>query len=191
MRRRPNTVLRASAALLLVLCAPYAGAQSTDSTHWSIFAGQTTSSAIGADRSFGFPVENFGVGGSVAFKSPLFPVPLRATLSYDKFRGGPTTTFKATSLTTDAAFRPVPALLGFRPYLLAGLGIGTVSPSGWQVEEGGVPRVMQLPRTTALEMNIGLGLQYRRVFVEYLRSPYRVLGNPMPTRTPIRVGFEF
>jgi len=73
MRNRSNAV-RVSTALLLacgllVLSAPRAGAQSTDSTHWSIFAGRTTSSAAGADRSFAFPVENFGVGGSVELRS--------------------------------------------------------------------------------------------------------------------------
>ena len=130
MRPRPNAALRTSTALLfvcglLVLCASRAGAQSTDSTHWSIFAGRTTSSAAGADRSFNFPSENFGVGGSVEFKPSLFSVPLRATLSYDKFRGGPTTTLKATSLMVDAVFRPLPAVWGIRPYLLGGLGIAT------------------------------------------------------------------
>ena len=115
MRPRPNTALRALTALLLVygllvLCAPRAGAQSTDSTHWSIFAGRTISSAAGADRSFAFPVENFGVGGSVDLERSLFPAPLRVTLSYDKFRGGPTTTLKATSLTVDAVSLRLPAL---------------------------------------------------------------------------------
>src|SRR5678816_3794967 len=104
MRPRLNTALFASTALplvcgLLVLSAPRAGAQSTESLHWSIFAGRTISSAEGADRSFAFPVENFGVGGSVELEPTRFPVPLRATLSYDKFRGGPSFTLKATSLT--------------------------------------------------------------------------------------------
>lgn len=192
---RQNTVLRASTALLfvsgLVLCAPRAGAQSAESTHWSIFAGRTTSSAAGADRSFGFPSENFGVGGNVELKSSLFPVPLRATLSYDKFRGGPTTTLKATSLMVDAVFRPLPAVWGIRPYLFGGLGVATVSPSGEQVVEGGVPRVILIPRTTALEMDAGIGLAYRRLFVEYQHSPYGVLGDRMPSRTPIRLGFRF
>ena len=195
MRNRSNAV-RVSTALLLacgllVLSAPRAGAQSTDSTHWSIFAGRTTSSAAGADRSFAFPVENFGVGGSVELESSLFPVPLRATLSYDKFRGGPSTTLKATSLTVDAVFRPVPAVWGLRPYLLGGLGIATVSPSGVQVVEGGVPRVIPIARTTALEMDAGVGLEYKRFFLEYRHSPYGVLGDRMPTRTPIRLGFRF
>ena len=195
MRNRSNAV-RVSTALLLacgllVLSAPRAGAQSTDSTHWSIFAGRTTSSAEGADRSFAFPVENFGVGGSIELRSSLFPVPLRATLSYDKFRGGPSTTLKATSLTVDAVFRPVPALWGFRPYLLGGLGIATVSPSGAQVVEGGVPRVIPIARTTALEMDAGVGLEYKRFFLEYRHSPYGVLGDRMPSRTPIRLGFRF
>ena len=170
MRHRPNAV-RVSTALLLacglvVLRAPRAGAQSTDSTHWSIFAGRTTSSAAGADRSFAFPVENFGVGGSVEFRSSIFPVPLCATLSYDKFRGGPSTTLKATSFTVDAVFRPMPPVWGVRPYLLGGLGIATVSPSGAQVVEGGVPRVIPIARTTALEMNAGVGLEYKRFFLE-------------------------
>jgi hypothetical protein len=196
MRSHQNTAFRASPALLLVygllaLCAPRAGAQSTDSTHWSIFAGRTISSAEGADRSFAFPVENFGVGGSVEFKPSLFPVPLRATLSYDKFRGGPSFTLKATSLMVDGVFRPLPAVWGFRPYLLAGLGIATVSPSGNQVVEGGVPRVIPIARTTALEMNTGIGLEYRRFFVEYQHSPFGVLGDRMPDRTPIRLGFRF
>jgi hypothetical protein len=196
MRSRPNTALRASPALLLVygllvLCAPRADAQSTDSTHWSIFAGRTTSSAAGADRSFSFPVENFGVGGSVEFKPSFFPVPLRATLSYDKFRGGPTTTLKATSLMVDAVFRPLPAVWGIRPYLLGGLGIATVSPSAQQVEDGGVPRVIPIARTTALEMDAGIGLEYRRFFVDYRHSPYGLLGDRMPSRTPIRLGFRF
>jgi hypothetical protein len=196
MRPRPNAALHTSTALslvygLLVLCAPRAGAQTTDSTHWSIFAGRTTSSAAGADRSFAFPVENFGVGGSVEFKSSLFPVPLRATLSYDKFRGGPTTTLKATSLMVDAVFRPLPAAWGFRPYLLGGVGVATVSPSGMQVEEGGVLRVIPIARTTALELDAGIGLEYRRFFVEYRHSPYGVLGDRMPSRTPIRLGFRF
>jgi hypothetical protein len=196
MRPRPNIALRASTALLLVygllvLCAPRAGAQSTDSTHWYLFAGHTISSAAGADRSFGFPAENFGVGGRVEFKSSLFPVPLRATLSYDKFRGGPTTTLKATSLMVDAVFRPLPAVWGIRPYLLAGLGIATVSPSGMQVVEGGVPRLIPIARTTALEMDAGLGLEYRRFFVEYRHSPYGLLGDGMPSRTPLRLGFRF
>ena len=196
MRPRSNTALRASTALLLVygllvLCAPRAGAQATDGTHWSIFAGRTTSSAEGADHSFAFPVENFGVGGSVELESSLFPVPLRATASYDKFRGGPSTTLKATSLTVDAVFRPVPAVWGLRPYLLGGLGVATVSPSGAQVVEGGVPRVIPIARTTALEMDAGIGLEYRRFFLEYRHSPYGVLGDRMPARTPIRLGFRF
>jgi hypothetical protein len=195
MRHRPNAV-RVSTALLLacgllVLSAAGARAQSTDGTQWSIFAGRTTSSAAGADRSFAFPVENFGVGGSVELRSSLFPVPLRATLSYDKFRGGPTTTLKATSLTVDAVFRPVPAVWGFRPYVLGGLGIATVSPSGAQVVEGGVPRVIPIARTTALEMDAGVGLEYKRFFLEYRHSPYGVLGDRMPSRTPIRLGFRF
>jgi hypothetical protein len=196
MRPRPHAVRGASTALLLVhgllvLSAPRAGAQSTDSTHWSILAGRTTSSAAGADRSFDFPSENFGVGGSVEFRPSLFPVPLRATLSYDKFRGGPTTTLKATSLMVDAVFRPLPAAWGLRPYMLAGLGIATVSPSGMQVEEGGVPRVIPIARTTALEMDTGIGLEYRRFFLEYRHSPFGVLGDRMPSRTPIRLGFRF
>ena len=196
MRSRPNIAFRASTALLLVygllvLCAPRAGAQSTDSTHWSVFAGRTTSSAAAGDRSFNFPSENFGVGGSVEFKPSFFPVPLRATLSYDKFRSGPTTTLKATSLMVDAVFRPLPAVWGIRPYLLGGLGIATVSPSGMQVEEGGVPRVIPIARTTALEMDTGLGLEYRRFFVEYRHSPYGLLGDGMPSRTPLRLGFRF
>jgi hypothetical protein len=196
MRPRPNTAFRAFTALLLaygllVLRAPRAGAQSTDSTRWSIFAGRTISSAAGADRSFAFPVENFGVGGSVELKSSHFPVPLRATLSYDKFRGGPTTTLKATSLFVDAVVRPLPAAWGIRPYLLAGLGIATVSPSGMQVQEGSMLRVIPIARTTALEMDTGIGLEYWRLFVEYRHSPFGVLGDRMPSRTPIRLGFSF
>lgn len=196
MRPRPNTALRTSTVLLLlygllVLCAPFAGAQSTDSTHWSIFAGRTISSAVAADRSFNFPSQNFGVGGTVELKPSFFPVPLRATLAYDKFRSSPTTTLKATSLAVDAVFRPLPAMLGIRPYLLGGLGMATVSPSGIQVQEGGVPRVIPIARTTALELNTGLGLEYRRLFVEYRHSPFGVLGDPMPSRTPLRLGFRF
>ena len=196
MHPRPNTALRASTVLLLVhgllvLGAPRASAQSTDSTHWSLFAGSTTSPAEGADRSFGFPAENFGVGGSVEFTSSLFPARLRATLSYDKFRGGATTTLKATSLMVGAVFRPLPSAWGIRPYLLAGLGIATVSPSGMQVLDGGVPRVISIARTTALEMHPGVGLEYRRLFMEYTHSPYGLIGDRMPSRTPIRVGFRF
>jgi hypothetical protein len=196
MRPLPNTALRASITALLaygllVLSARHAGAQSAEGTHWSIFAGRTTSSAEGADRSFGFLAQNFGVGGSVESKSSLFPVPLRATLSYDKFRGGPTTTLKATSLMVDAVFRPVPAVRGIRPYLLGGIGVATVSPSGMQVVEGGLPRVIPIARTTALEMDTGIGLEYRRFFLEYHHSPFGLLGDRMPSRTPIRLGFRF
>jgi hypothetical protein len=196
MPSRRNVAQRASASLflaygLLALCAPRAGAQSADSMRWSLFAGRTTSSAAGADDSFGFPSENFGVGGSIEVKPSFFPVPLRTTLSYDKFRGGQTTTLKATSLMVDAVFRPLPAVWGVRPYLLGGLGIATVSPSGAQVVEGGVLRVTPIARTTALEMNTGLGLEYRRFFLEYRHSPYGLLGNDMPSRTPIRLGFRF
>ena len=196
MRPRPNPTLRASTVRLLVygllvLCAPRAGAQSTDGTSWSIFAGRTISSAAGTDRSFAFPVENFGVGGSVEFKSSLIPVPLRATLSYDKFRRGPTSTLKATSLFVDAVVRPLPAAWGIRPYLLAGLGIATVSPSGMQVQEGSMLRVIPIARTTALEMDTGIGLEYWRLFVEYRHSPFGVLGDRMPSRTPVRLGFRF
>jgi len=200
MRPRPNTAFRASTALLLacgalVLRAPRAGAQSTDGVRWSIFAGRTISSAADADRSFAFPSENFGVGGGVELRPSRFPVPLRATLAYDKFRSGPTTTLKATSLTVDALFRPIPAVLGFRPYLLGGLGIATVAPSGRQVAEVGedltVLSVIPIARTTALEMNVGLGLEYRRFYVEYQHSPYGVLGDRMPSRTPVRLGFRF
>ena len=200
MRPCPNSVRRASTALLLccgavALRASRADAQSTDGTRWSVFAGRTISSEEGADRSFAFPVENFGVGGSVELTSSLFPVPLRANLSYDKFRGGPTTTFKATSLTVDALFRPIPSVLGFRPYLLGGLGIATASPSGRQVAEVGedltVLRIIPIARTTALELNAGLGLAYRRLYVEYQHSPYGVLGDRMPSRTPVRIGFRF
>ncbi len=196
MRPRPNTVLHASTTILfvyglLVLSAPRAGAQSAEGTRWSIFAGRTISSAEGADRSFAFPVENFGVGGSVELKPSFVPVPLRATLSYDKFRGGSSFTLKATSFTVDAVFRPLPAVWGIRPYMLGGLGIATVSPSGEQVVEGGVPRVIPIARTTALEMDMGIGLSYRRLFLEYQHSPFGVLGDRMPTRTPIRLGFSF
>ena len=196
MQPRPNIALRVSTALLLayallVLSALRADAQSTDSTHWSIFAGRTISAAAGADRSFAFPVENFGVGGSVEFKALLVPVPLRATLSYDKFRGGPSFTLKATSLMVDAVFRPLPAVWGIRPYLVGGLGIATVSPSGNQVVEGGVPRVIPIARTTALELDTGVGLEYRRFLLEYHHSPFGVLGDRMPSRTAIRLGFRF
>lgn len=200
MRSCPHTALRASTTLLLVcgalvLRAPRAGAQSADNMRWSIFAGRTISSEEGADRSFAFPVENFGVGGSAEFTPSRVPLPLRVTLSYDKFRGGPSTTLEATSLTVDALFRPIPAVWGFRPYLLGGLGIATVSPSGRQVEERGakptVIRVIPIARTTALEMNAGLGLDWRRFYVEYRHSPFGVLGDRMPTRTPIRLGFRF
>ena len=196
MRPRPSTALRASTVLslvygLLALSAPDAGAQSGNGTHWSLFAGHTTSSATGADRSFNFPMDNLGVGGSVELESSRFPLPLRATLSYDKFRGGPTTTLKATSLMVDAVLRPLPAVRGLRPYLLGGLGIATVSPSGMQVEEGGVPRVIPIARTTALELDAGIGLEYRRFFLEYRHSPFGVLGDRMPSRTAIRLGFRF
>jgi hypothetical protein len=196
MRPHLTTTPRATRALpficgVLVLCAPAASAQSVDSPHWSIFAGRTISAESSADRSFAFPVENFGIGGSVELKSSHFPVPLRATLAYDKFRSGPSTTLKATSLVVDAMFRPLPAVLGFRPYLLGGFGIATVSPSGEQIVEGGVPRVIPIARTTALELNAGLGLEYRRFFMEYQHSPFGVLGDRMPTRTPIRLGFSF
>ena len=199
MRFRSNFARYVPTALLLihglVLCAPRAEAQSADSTHWSIFAGRTISSAEGADRSFAFPVDNFGVGAGVELRSSRLPVPLRATLSYDKFRGGPTTTLKATSLTVDALFRPLPSVWGIRPYLLAGLGVATVSPSGRQVVEAGaeatVLRVIPIARTSALEMNAGLGLEYRRLFLEFQHSPYGVLGDRMPSRTPIRLGFRF
>jgi hypothetical protein len=178
-----------------VLHTPRVEAQSTDSLRWSLFAGRTVSSAEDADRSFAFPVENFGVGGTIELQPPRFPVPLRATLSYDKFRGGPTHTLKATSLTVDALFRPIPSVFGFRPYLLGGLGISTVSPSGRQVEEAGegvtVLRVIPIARTTALELNTGLGLEYRRFYIEYQHSPYGVLGDRMPSRTPVRLGFRF
>ncbi|MEP6621539.1 MAG: hypothetical protein ABJE47_19585 [bacterium] len=195
MRSCSNTALRVWTAPLLVygllvLCAPRVGAQSADSTHWSVFGSHTTSSAAGADRSFGFPSENFGVGGRVEFKS-LIGVPLRATLSYDKFRSGPSTTLKATSLMADAVFRPLAAMWGIRPYLVVGLGIATVSPSGTQVQEGSVLRVTPIARTTALEMDAGFGLENRRFFMEYRRSPYSVLGDQMPSRTPIRLGFRF
>jgi hypothetical protein len=200
MRPHPNIVFRAFTPLLLacgalVLRAPHADAQSTDGLRWSLFAGRTISSAEDADRSFAFPVENFGVGGSVELKSSRFPVPLRAALAYDKFRGGPTHTLKATSFTVDALFRPIPAVLGFRPYLLGGLGIATVAPSGRQVAEVGedltVLRVIPIARTTALGMNVGLGLEYRRFYLEYQHSPYGVLGDRMPSRTPVRLGFRF
>jgi hypothetical protein len=179
------------AAGLLVLNVPRAGAQSADSLRWSLFAGRTTSSAASADKSFNLPSQNFNVGARVELTPRLFPVPLRATLSYDKFRGGETTTLKATSLTIDAVFRPLPAVKGVRPYLLGGIGIATVSPSGTQVVEGGMLRVIPIARTTALEMNTGLGLEFRRFFLEYQHSPYHLLGHEMPLRTPIRRGFMF
>jgi hypothetical protein len=196
MHNLPNPALRPYTALLLVyallaLCAPRASAQSSAGTHWSIFAGRTISSAADADHSFSFPVENFGVGASVESRPAHFPATLRATLAYDKFRGGATYTLKATSLTIDAVFRPLHAVKGFRPYLLGGFGVATVSPSGMQVVEGGVPRVIPIARTTALELNTGIGLDYRRFFLEFQRSPFGVLGDRMPSRTPIRLGFRF
>ena len=84
-------------------------------------------------------------------------------------------------------FRPLPAVRGFRPYLLGGLGVGTVSPSGRQVLEGGALRVIPIARTTALELDSGLGLEFRRLFAEYRHSPYGVLGDAMP----VRLGFRF
>jgi hypothetical protein len=194
MHPRLNTDHRTALLLvqgMLMLCAPLAQAQTIDSPQWSLFAGRTTSSAAGADRTFSFPVENFGVGGNVTFKPAFLPIAICATLSYDKFRDGPSTTLKSTSLTVDAKFRPLPAMRGVRPYLLGGLGIATVSPSGVQVVEGGVPRVIPIARTTALEMSTGIGLDYQRFFVEYVHSPYGILGDRMPTRTPIRLGFRF
>jgi len=38
---------------------------------------------------------------------------------------------------------------------------------------------------------VGLGLEYRRFYVEYQHSPYGVLGDRMPSRTPVRLGFRF
>jgi hypothetical protein len=40
-------------------------------------------------------------------------------------------------------------------------------------------------------MDAGIGLEYRRFFMEYRHSPYGVLGDRMPSRTPIRLGFRF
>ena len=196
MRPRSSTALRASTALLLVYgllvpCAPRAGAQSTDGTHWSIFAGHTISSAAGSKRSFGFPSENFGVGASVELEPWRLPVPLRATLAYDKFRWGPTTTLKATSLMVDAMFRPTTTVRGIRPYLLGGLGIATVSPSAVQLELGGAPYAVPLVRTTAFEWHAGIGLEAWRFFVEYQPSPHTLYGGHMPSRSATRLGFRF
>ena len=75
------------------------------------------------------------------------PVPTSCLQCAERDRGG----------SVDALFRPIPFVWGFRPYLLGGLGIATLSPSGSQVVEAGeeptVIRVIPIARTTALERN--------------------------------------
>ena len=50
-----------------------------------------------------------------------------------------------------------------------------------------MPEATLLRTRTALEVDAGLGLEFRRFFAEYRHSPYSVLGDAMPSRTPLRV----
>jgi hypothetical protein len=186
---RPPFRLRSSHLILFVLCmflsATVAKAQRSDSTtHWALFAGR---SIMGVEYG---GQDNFGVGGFVGFRSRLLPIPLRATLAYDKFRGGPSTTFKVTSLHLDGIIRPIPAVLGIRPYLLGGFGVATQAPSGLQVVENGLPTFVPITRRTSLLVDVGGGLEFRRFFVEYRRSPFSVLGVTMD-RPAISLGIRF
>ena len=78
---RPTRLAAFAAAMLVATLAHPAAAQSLDGMRWSLFAGQTISHAAGADRSFGFPAENFGVGGGLDFRLRYVPVDLRATVA--------------------------------------------------------------------------------------------------------------
>lgn len=191
MRPTPLVVALATALGATLLALPAARAQGADSVRWSIFTGRSLSTEPGADRSFGPFVENFDVGGSVEFKSSLFPVPIRTSIAYDKFRGGPSTTYKVTSLRVEGIFRPVPSVLGIRPYLLGGFGVATQSPTGMQVVDNGVPTFVPIARSSALQLNAGAGLEFRRFFVEYRRSPFSVAGSLPPQSWQVNLGMRF
>jgi hypothetical protein len=175
----------------LLILAPSAGAQVAEEPRWSVFAGRSLSPAPGAGRSVAPFIQNFGIGASVDFRSSLLPVPLRAAITYDKFRGGPSTTYKVTGLRVEGIFRPVPAALGIRPYLLGGFGVATQSPTGMQVIDDGIPTFVPIARHAALQLNAGAGLEFRRFFMEYRRSPFSAVGSLPAQSAQINLGVRF
>jgi hypothetical protein len=191
VRLSPSRLAPPALVALSLLLAPSAGAQAVDSLHWSIFAGRSLSPAAGADRTVGPFAENFGLGASVDFRSSLLPIPLRATVAYDKFRGGPGTTYKVTALRLEGIFRPVPAVLGIRPYLLGGFGIATQSPTGMHVIDDGIPTFVPIARHGALQLHAGAGLEFRAFFVEYRRSPFTAAGTLPAQSSQINLGVRF
>jgi hypothetical protein len=80
---------------------------------------------------------------------------------------------------------------GIRPYLLGGFGIATQSPTGMQADDGGVPRFIPIARQSALSLDAGVGLEFRRFFVEYRRSPFDLVGRGVAPYAPIRLGVRF
>lgn len=172
----------------MLAAASPAAAQSADGARWSLFAGRSIVSDAGA------PVpgvsENFGVGGSVDFRSSLLPVPLRASLAYDQFHTG-FTTFRVTAVHLDGIFRPVPHVLGIRPYLVGGFGVAVQAPTG-SVEMGNDNFVfVPVSRHAALQLRTGLGLEFRRFFVEYRRSPFTIAGSGVAAYAPVSLGLRF
>jgi hypothetical protein len=169
-------------------------AQSTDPTvHWSLFGGTVPTE----DNGLGVTSRNVALGGSAELRLSRFPLPLRATLSFDQSEqqfGGAKVRFGALSL--DAIGRPVPKLLGTQLYFLGGLGVGTrasFTQIGKRLVSSNPDQFEYFPYKRARDnwtfVEGGAGLELGHAFIQWkLQMPVASEGY---VRAPVSVGFRF
>ena len=192
--RSNGTALLGLMLLGFQLSATAAGAQAVDSTHrWSLYGGTVPTEGYGHAS-----VSNLELGGSVDFRTRLFPLPLRANLAFGQLSSeGNDARMKFGTLSLDAVARPLPKILGAKLYLLGGLGVGTRAEySGFNGGSYFSPDVAPMPytffrqpRQTWAFLEGGIGLELGRAFFQLKRqSPVASQGY---TRTPVSIGFRF
>jgi hypothetical protein len=139
----------------------------------------------------------FAMGASGDFRLSPLPVPLRFSLSFDERGGEYVSKQRGGQASLDLVMRPIPKLLGVRPYFLGGLGVATqMGYTGWGRYYYNTPTGIAAssynhfqPRQSWAFASAGVGLDVGRAFIQMkLDQPIASQG---PTLVPITVGFRF
>jgi hypothetical protein len=158
--------------------------------HFALFGGR--------ERGGSGPESGLELGASGDFRVSALPVPLRLSLSFSENNDGydyrPQRGGKAA---LDLVLRPIPRVLGIRPYFLTGLGVSTHAPYTRLV--GGCyfsPDVPCVPyssysyrRETWTFLSAGAGLDVGPLFVQLKWD--QPVASQGPVMTPINIGFRF
>ena len=187
-----------SALLLAALSfAPnFISAQSADTTRrFSVFGGIEPLQYSGTGRQ----LSDLGFGGSFDFRTSAFPLKLRTTVAFSQ----ESATWLHSSLhygniSLDAV-SDLGKHFGIRPYLLGGVGIGTLASASYfmpqyivennQVVISPDSRYFNAPRQNWAYLEGGGGLEFGKFFVEgKIQQPAATNG---PTRKPLSFGIRF